>query len=127
MPNPHTGEIDPLERIAIALERIADLLEQHQPEAKALNFTASMENFKTFDWGRIGATIERSDEYGAAIVSYKGYEYSRRSPENSYTPAIYFSRCIGKDLMGKNKYERLITFKRSSEINPVSRKAEAML
>lgn len=127
MPSSHAGESGPLKRIAIALERIADLLEQQQPEAKALNFTARMEDFKTFDWSRIGASVVKSDQYGAAIVVYRGREYYRRSPENSYTPAIYFSRCIGKDSTGKNEYERLITFKRSSEVNPVSRKAEAML
>jgi hypothetical protein len=130
----NTKENDPMERIAIALERntialerIADLLEQQQPEAKAPNFTAKMQDFKNFDWGKIGATIEQSDQYGAAIVSFRGKQYQRRSPENAYTPAIYFSRCVGLDAGGKKVYERLITFKRPAEVNPVSRKVENMI
>jgi len=63
MPNQHTGELDPMERIAIALERIADLLEQQQPD-KAPNYTARMEDFKSFDWGKIGATVAEFSSLG---------------------------------------------------------------
>ena len=126
MANQQTGEMDSLERIAIALERIADCLEaQQQPHAP--NFSANIEEFKSFDWGSIGATVDKTDQYGAAIVSYRGKQYLRRSPNNNFSPAIYFSRGLGKDESGKNLYERLITFKQTGEVNPVSRKAEAML
>jgi hypothetical protein len=96
-------------------------------EADGWTFGARMQDFKSFDWGKIGAIVEEFDQYGAAIVSFRGKQYQRRSPENAFTPAIYFSRCVGKDANGKNLYERLITFKRPAEVNPVSRKVENMI
>lgn len=122
---PNAGDRDLLERIAVALERIAESLEGQQPHAP--NYSANIEEFKTFDWDSIGATVDKRDQYGAAIVTYRGKQYLRRSPENAYSPAIYFSRCVGKDESGKNIYERLITFKQLGDVNPVSRKAESML
>jgi hypothetical protein len=136
MPDPQTGEIAPIKRIAIALERIATALEQRQDDGKDLNYFAPIEEFKTFDWGKIGAVVVKSDQYGAAVVgihpdeSWQQWkEYIRRSPDNAYDTAIFFSRCVGKDEDGKNKYERLITFKSKKpiDVNPISRKAEGLI
>jgi hypothetical protein len=107
-----------LERIAAALERLA-------PPPTAPNYQASLEEFKNFNWEKIGATVEFSDYYGVALVRWQGQLYKRRSPENAYKTAIFFSRCTGKDEEGRNQYERLITFKEpDTTIQPISRKAE---
>jgi hypothetical protein len=54
----------------VALERIADYIQHLVPTSTAApNLTAPLESFATFDWSTITATVERSDQYGAAIVS----------------------------------------------------------
>jgi hypothetical protein len=93
-----------------ALERIASTLEQLAPKT-APNYQKPLEEFRSFDWASINASVERSDQYGAAIVNWKGYQFVRRSPSNKFGEAIWFSRCVGKDEADKNKYERLVTFK----------------
>jgi hypothetical protein len=93
-----------------ALERIAEALDRLAPNT-APNYQRSLEDFRAFNWESINATIERSDQYGAAIVNWRGYQFVRRSPSNKFGEAIWFSRCIGRDDAGENKYERLITFK----------------
>jgi hypothetical protein len=104
-------------RQMLALERIADTLERIAPTStKAPNYQYPLESFTTFDWTSIGATIVQSDQYGAAIVSWRGQQFVRRSPSNKFDPAIWFSRCVGKDDSGENRYERLVTFKPLSKV-----------
>lgn len=84
-----------------------------------------LERFHSFDWSQISAQVLVEDEYGPAIVSYGGKAFKRRSPDNQFNPAIWFSRAVGKDEDGKNKYVRLITFKpMSDKVEPLGRKAE---
>lgn len=116
-----------LDRIAIASERTADSVQQMaQMNIEAPNYQRSLETFAQFDWTSIGATIERSDHYGVAIVNWRGMQFVRRSPSNKYQEIIFYSRCIGKDDDGNNKYERLISFKPVSKIDvePVPVKVE---
>ncbi|PSF33871.1 hypothetical protein C7H19_19295 [Aphanothece hegewaldii CCALA 016] len=115
-------QVAALEKIAIALDRLA-------PEKPAPNYKQSLKNFPTFDWSSIDAEVEKMDRYGAAIVIWNNQRYVRRSPENSYGAAIFFTRCVGKDETGKNKYERLITFEPIQElkVRPISRDAESMI
>lgn len=101
------------------LERMAIALEAHQP---APNHQANLTDFPTFNWARIGATVEKRDRDGAAVVSWHGHQYTRRSASNKFQPAIWFSRAIGKDDQGENRYERLITFKVQSEAEPLPEK-----
>jgi hypothetical protein len=104
-------------RQMLALERIADTLERIAPTStKAPNYQYPLESFTTFDWTSIGATIVQNDQYGAAIVSWRGQQFVRRSPSNKFDPAIWFSRCVGKDDSGENRYERLVTFKPLSKV-----------
>jgi hypothetical protein len=112
-----------------SLERIALALESGMRDRAAPNYQASLEDFHNFNWEEIGAAIEKVDNYGVATVLWGGNRFLRRSPENSYGTAIYFSRCTGKDESGKNQYERLITFKPQSEVKvrPISREAEGLL
>jgi len=112
-----------------ALERIAIALEGMKPEKPAPNYKKDLKNFPDFNWEQIGAQVEKKDQYGAATVLWNAQRYVRRSPENAYGTAIFFTRCVGKDEMGKNKYERLITFEDVKEIKvrPISREAESII
>lgn len=115
-------------RQMVALERIAQCLEQHTPQVTyAPNYTFPLESFASFDWESIGATVERTDNYGAAIVSWRGNNFVRRSPNNKFGEIIFFSRCVGKDDQGENKYERLISFKPVSEVEPLPDKVSRRL
>jgi multisubunit Na+/H+ antiporter MnhB subunit len=59
------------------------------------------------------------------LVEYRGKTYKRRSPENKFGAAIWFSRSVGKDEEGQNQYEKFITFKEMAPAEPLSRAAEA--
>ena len=112
-------------RQMLALERLADAVERLTPTTTvAPNYHRPLESFANFDWGSIGATVERSDQYGAAIVSWREFQFLRRCPSNKFGEIIFFSRCVGKDESGENKYERLISFKPVSkvEVEPVPAK-----
>ncbi len=113
----------------LALERIAEAVERLAPASTAApNYTYSLESFSSFDWASINTTVVQSDQYGAAIVSWKGKQFVRRSPSNKFDPAIWFSRCVGKDENGENRYERLVTFKpQKTEVEPVSEKARRLV
>ena len=117
-------------RQMIALEKLADAVQQLVPVSTAApNYQYQLENFNTFDWSCIGVTVERSDQFGAAIVSWRGLQFVRRSPQNKFGEAIWFSRCTGKDESnGENKYERLVTFRSLSkvEVEPVPQKVARM-
>lgn len=110
-------------RQAQALEAIAQRLESlEQAQGKpAPDYQFDIGQFKNFDWGQINATIEKRDQYGAAIVLWRGRQYLRRSPQNKYSPAIWFSRKVG------GSYERLATFKPAPQVDAIARQAEAML
>jgi hypothetical protein len=110
---------------AAALERIADALDRLAPVTTiAPNYQRPLEQFASFNWESINASVERTDQYGAAVVSWRGQQFVRRSPSNKFGEAIWFSRCVGKDEQGENRYERLITFKPVSkvEVEPVPEK-----
>ena len=111
-------------RQTLALEKISAVLEQ-LTRLDAPNYEYPLESFRNFDWSSIGAEVVRKDQYGAAIVSWNGKQFIRRSPSNKFGVALWFSKCTGKDEDGSNKYERLITFKplKSKEVEPVSEKA----
>lgn len=111
------------------LERIAESLEETAVPKEAPNYQLRLEEFATFDWASIDATVERSDAQGAAIVSWKGKQFVRRSPTNKYSPVVFFSRCIGKDEQGENQYERLCTFKSLErvEVEPIPEKVTRLI
>lgn len=99
------------QRINESLLRIAIALEQMIPQAVAPNYQFELKDFATFNWASIGALVVQRDSDGATAVLWKNNTFLRRSPSNKFGAAIWFSRCVGKDAMGANKYERLITFK----------------
>jgi hypothetical protein len=112
-----------LEKISAQLERMAIALDRLSPRT-APNYQFPLESFRGFDWSAIGATVDKSDQHGAAVVSWNGQQYTRRSPSNKFDPAVWFSRCVGKGDDDKNVYERLVTFKPLSktEVDPLPEK-----
>ena len=108
-------ELQWLQRNTMALEAIRDILtairlqlmQDHVP-----NYQYDLAAFQRFNWESIGATVTERDRYGATVVSWGGHDYIRRSPQNKFGEAIWFSRCTGKDENGENAYQQLITFKR---------------
>jgi hypothetical protein len=105
-------------RILEQLTRLADAAEL-MTAGTAPNFKRSLPEFAGFDWSSISATVIQSDEYGASSVEHSGKLYTRRSPQNKFGEAVWFSRAVGKDENGDTRYIRLITFSKSAEAEPL--------
>ena len=72
--------------------------------------------FATFDWRSIQAEVVEADRKGPTIVRWQGKQYLRRSPNNNFRKAIWYSRYVGR--RGEMRvYDRLITFR---ETRPMS-------
>lgn len=110
-----------LNRIAVALESIA------LTNAPAPNFVKPIAAYADFDFTAIGALVRQRDAHGPTELEWGGYLWTRRSPQNKFGEAIWFSRATGKDAEGNVKYVRLITFKKMGEAEPLPRKVEAMV
>lgn len=65
--------------------------------------------FLEFDWSSIGATVEKKDRTGAAVVGWKDKQYFRRS-KSDFGNEVWFSTSLGKDDAGKALYDILIKF-----------------
>jgi len=115
-----------LGNIAASLERLS--AGEQDPEAVP-EWIVPIESFPVFDWHAHTCTVLATDDAGPTLVQWNGKTFKRRSPENAYDPAIWFSRCVGKDAEGRNEYARLITFKqyKENDIQPLSRKAEKII
>lgn len=86
--------------------------------------TKQIEEYSTFDWEAFGAKVVERDDDGVCLVEFKGEIYSRRSPQNKFAPAIWFSRSDGKDEDGNTKYVKLVIFKKFDfEPEPIPAKA----
>jgi hypothetical protein len=81
-------------------------------------------SYDGFDWSSIGAGVLKEDEDGVSSVEWNGQVFTRRSPNNRFDAAIWFSRCVGKDSDGNNRYVRLISFKVASDAEPIAAKAK---
>ncbi len=90
-------------------------------QIKDPDYQHSLEEYQNFDWSNIGAKILDRDSDGVSAVSWHGKIYKRRSPENKFAPAIWFSRKQGND------YYKLITFKTIEAAEPLSRKVLAKI
>jgi len=113
------AQVAVLHRIAVALETLA------MANAPAPNFAKPIETYKNFDFETIGATVKATDGSGAIALEWGGYTWTRRSPQNKFSEAIWFSRPLGKAEDGSVKYARLITFRKFNEAEPLPRKTEA--
>lgn len=112
--------VDQLSRIADSLEALAAAKGPAAP-----NLTRDIADFAGFDWASIGAHVTAYDQFGPSVVEHRGQTYKRRSPENKFGAAIWYSRPVGKDDEGRNIYARLVTFKEITPAEPISRSAEA--
>jgi ssDNA-binding DdrB-like protein len=90
----------------------------------APNYQRPLTEYADFDWPSIGATVLNRDDDGATAVEWNGQVFTRRSPNNKFDAAVWFSRCVGKDADGNNRYARLISFKAVSEAEPIAAKAK---
>lgn len=116
------AQLRTLDRIAVALERIAPT------EQKAPNWIKPLSEFLRFNWASIQASVVAADQHGATIVEWGGKQFLRRSPNNKFGEAIWFSRSTGEqDSEGKTLYERLVTFKQLSEVEPIPEKVSRAL
>lgn len=104
-------------RIADALERLARGSEPEEP-----NHIKALDQFAVFDWATIGASIVQSDQFGPTHVEWNGMLWTRRSPQNKFEGAIWFSRASGKDADGNVHYLRLITFREIKDADPLPAK-----
>lgn len=84
-------------------------------KSEAPNYQRPIAAYKIFDWASIGAVVIESDGDGPTRVEYLGHHFTRRSGGGKFGQAIWFSRPMGKNEDGSNKYARLITFKDYSE------------
>ena len=117
-----------LQMIAESLQGIESNLRQIAVSSNpAPNYQRPLDEYPTFDWPTIGATVLNRDGDGPTAVEWNGQVFTRRSPDNSFGSAIWFSRSAGKDSEGKNKYVRLITFKPPSESGPIGAKAKKVI
>ena len=108
------------------LQRIADALEAAVP-ATSPNYTYGLEEYPAFDWGQIGATVRGRDEHGATAVLWHGRLYTRRSPQNKFAAAIWFSRAVGRGEDETTQYERLVSFKEIQEAEPLPSKVAGLV
>ncbi len=90
-------------------------------QIKDPDYQHGLAEYQDFDWNSIGAKILDRDTDGVSAVSWQGKIYKRRSPENKFAPAIWFSRKQGND------YYKLITFKTIEAAEPLSRKVLAKI
>lgn len=112
---------DPL---IVQLERIADALERLVSGNKpgAPDIVRPIDQYAAFDWSSIDAEVVKADDDGPTHVSHKGRLFTRRSPQNKFDPAIWYSTPAGKDDEGNVQYLRLITFKTIADAEPLPRK-----
>jgi hypothetical protein len=116
--------IDIMQAMAVSLQTIESHLRQIAVSSNTVpNYQRLLSEYPHFDWGSIGATVLKTDVDGATSVEWNGQVFTRRSPSNKFDAAVWFSRCIGKDADGNNRYARLITFKAASEAEPIAAKA----
>lgn len=112
--------LEQLRRIGDALEKIARGNAPEEP-----NLVKPIEGYQSFDWSSIGASVVRQDSDGPTHLEYGGFVWSRRSPQNKFDGAIWYSRAAGKDEAGNVLYLRLITFREIKDVDPLPSKLSA--
>lgn len=91
------------------------------------NYFKRLSDFQNFDWSSINADVIERDRDGVSVVEWEGRMFIRRKGNADYDPALYFSVCTGKDEAGKNKYDRLITFKQPSKAKRVPEETKELV
>lgn len=118
-PNQTAPGNDHLKQLLVALERrtegqskifhlIAESLQGIEAHLRQIalssnpapNYQRPLSKYPNFDWSSIGAGVLKEDEDGVSSVEWNGQVFTRRSPNNKFDAAIWFSRCVGKDADG---------------------------
>src|SRR5262249_2187633 len=90
-----------LRMIAESLRGIESHLRQIAVSSNpAPNYQRTLSEYPHFDWASIGAVVLKKDADGATSVEWNGQVFMRRSPNNKFDAAVWFSRCVGKDADG---------------------------
>jgi hypothetical protein len=114
-----------LRTIAASLQGLESHLRQIALSSNpAPNYQRPLNDYPTFDWPSIGATVLNRDGDGATAVEWNGQVFTRRSPSNKFDAAVWFSRHLGQDSDGNKRYARLVTFRALSDAEPIAAKAK---
>ena len=114
-----------LRTIAASLHGIESHLRQIAVSSNPVpNYQRLLSEYPTFDWPSIGATVLNRDGDGVTAVEWNGQVFTRRSPNNKFDAAVWFSRNLGQDSDGNKRYARLITFRDLSDAEPIASKAK---
>jgi len=114
-----------LRMIAASLEGIESHLRQIAVSSNpAPNYQRHLSEYPTFDWPSIGATVLNRDGDGATAVQWNGQVFTRRSPNNKFDAAVWFSRHLRQDSDDNKRYARLITFRALNDAEPIAAKAK---
>ncbi|HEU0176651.1 MAG TPA: single-stranded DNA-binding protein [Blastocatellia bacterium] len=114
-----------LRMIAASLQGVESHLRQIAVSSNpAPNYQRLLSEYSTFDWPSIGATVLKRDDDGVTAVEWNGQVFTRRSPNNKFDAAVWFSRHIGQDSDGNKRYARLISFKALNEAEPIAVRAK---
>lgn len=107
--------------LLIEMRGIRDALENlvRLQTPKAPDYQYTLADFRGFNWESIDAKVIASDRHGPTEVRYYGLVYKRRSPNNNFGEAVFYSRHSGQKADGSAAYERLISFKQPAKVRPV--------
>src|SRR5262249_3159037 len=97
-----------LQMIAESLQGVESHLRQIAVSSNpAPNYQRLLSEYTHFDWASIGAAVLKRDADGATSVEWNGQVFMRRSPNNKFDAAVWFSRCVGKDAEGCDLKHRM--------------------
>ncbi len=114
-----------LQMIAESLQGVESHLRQIAISSNpAPNYQRPLSEYADFDWPSIGASVLNRDDDGVTAVEWNGQVFTRRSPNNKFDAAVWFSRHLGSDSDGNKRYARLITFRALSDAEPIASKAK---
>ena len=124
-----TEEDNALWSISTQLTRIADALEAQARDAtpEAPNYSRPLADYPSFDWDSIGAEVVAYDTIGPTQVEWGGQVWTRRSPQNKFAEAIWYSRSVGKNADAENQYVRLISFRKAAEVDEIPARTQKAL
>ena len=100
-------------RMADALERLS------APDQSRPKHVKPLSDYAEFNWDTIGASIIKSDRYGAAVIECGGQLYYRRS-KSDFGEDVWYSYGLGADEQGKKRYATLIKFTQPPKIKGLS-------
>ena len=111
--------------IAASLQGVESHLRQMAVSSNpAPNYQRPLSEYPTFDWSSIGAIVLNRDDDCVTAVEWNGQVFTRRSPNNKFAEAVWFSHHLGQDSDGNKRYARLISFKALSDAEPIAAKAK---